>query len=94
MQVESAIYKRLRSLRPRELAACAWAFSTMRYTPNVEWLDAFAQQCMSLVSEFSMQVCNCWGWGWEEGALKWKGKGCLPPHLLAPDTVQDWVVIV
>ena len=32
------------ALKPRELAACAWAFAQMGYTPDMDWLDAFAAQ--------------------------------------------------
>lgn len=43
------------SLSARELAACAWAFSAMTYTPDVEWLEAYAQRCMAEAPAFTQQ---------------------------------------
>jgi hypothetical protein len=39
----------------RELAACVWAFSTMAYMPDVDWLEAFAQRCMEVAPSFTQQ---------------------------------------
>ena len=55
MQIETSLYRKIPSLKPRELAACAWSFSAMKYTPDLEWLDSFAQQCMLIAAEFSQQ---------------------------------------
>ena len=61
LPVESALYARMPLLKPRELAATIWAFSAMSnngggYTLNVEWLEAFANQCMLMAAQFSQQV--------------------------------------
>ena len=54
-QVEGGLFRRMPALKPRELAACAWSFAQMGYTPDLTWLDAFAAQCMLLAAEFSQQ---------------------------------------
>ncbi|GAX72613.1 hypothetical protein CEUSTIGMA_g69.t1 [Chlamydomonas eustigma] len=55
IQIEGSLYRRMPALKPRELAACAWAFAAMKYTPDLEWLDAFAAQCMLIAAEFTQQ---------------------------------------
>lgn len=55
VQVEGALFRRLPALKPRELAACVWSFAQMGYTPDLDWLDAFAAQCMLVAAEFSQQ---------------------------------------
>ena len=55
LQVEGSLYRRMPALKPRELAACAWAFARMGSTPDQEWLDAFASHCMLMAAEFSPQ---------------------------------------
>ena len=45
----------LPSMSARELAACVWAFSTMAYMPDVDWLEAFAQRCMEVAPSFTQQ---------------------------------------
>ena len=54
-QVEGSLFRRLPALKPRELAACVWSFAQMGYTPDLDWLDAFAAQCMLVAAEFSQQ---------------------------------------
>ncbi len=43
-------------LAPRELAACSWAFSTLRYAPDIALLQALTQRCMQAADQFSSQV--------------------------------------
>ena len=43
--VESAAFRRLLSMQPREMAALLWGFSSSGYSPDPDWLEAYVVQC-------------------------------------------------